>query len=99
MRNRKIEIRVSSDELEKIAEKARVAGLTISAYMRQASLNRKIVPPIPEDVRRSISRWSANLNQLTKVANSTGKVQADAVEALRQEAREVLKHLLLLVRK
>ncbi len=98
-RDKRIEVRVNDEELAKLEEKAKTAGLPVSTYLRQAGLNRHIKPPIPEDVRKSISRWSANLNQVARHANATGKVEAELVEALRSEAREVLKTLMLLVRK
>ena len=86
----RIQLRCTPQEAEAIKEKARSAGLTVSDFLRAAAFNTKIRAPVPDDIRRNISRWSQNLNQLAYHANRCGQVEAREVARLRADAQAIL---------
>ena len=77
-----------------VAEKARVrreasaGGLSISEYARRRMLGRSVVPRVDADAERELRRIGVNLNQLARVANTSGQVERGAdLDALVAELR------------
>jgi Mobilization protein NikA len=91
----KLTVRVKPDEHERLTEQARERSISTSALLRMSALGKRLptVGNIPDSVRRDISRWSQNLNQLAHKANAGGAVSVQAVQALRAEARRLLKQI------
>jgi uncharacterized protein (DUF1778 family) len=91
MRDKKITVRATAEESESIKKKAKVAGMSISQYLIKAGLSRKIEPPIPLDIRKSIAGFGRNLNQLTYHSNATGTAaEVEAVERLKEDAQKII---------
>lgn len=79
-----IGVRVSPAELETLQAKAAQMSMTPAHWLREAALSRRLpsppVPPINREQYAELARLSANLNQLTKLANSGQSVAvADAL--------------------
>jgi small-conductance mechanosensitive channel len=86
--------RVCLEDLLKIKALANTAGLSESAFMRQAALTGKIQPPlvipqINESQWRELARLAANLNQIAARLNS-GEAPDAELPALLQEIRRIL---------
>jgi hypothetical protein len=90
MRNKKLTVRLTPEELETIKAKAKLAKLSASQYLARAGLGRRIEPPIPDDIRKDIAGFGRNLNQLARQANITGKVEVEAVGSLRAESQKIV---------
>ena len=80
-----------------VAEKARVrreasaGGLSISEYARRRMLGRRVVPRVDADAERQLRRIGVNLNQLARVANTSGQVERGAdLDALVAELRRAI---------
>lgn len=69
-----IGVRVSPPELAALQAKAQQMGMTPAHWLREAALARRLPsPPVPAINREhyvELARLSANLNQLTRLANS-----------------------------
>ena len=69
-----IGVRVSPAELAALQAKAQQMSMTPAHWLREAALSRRLpsppVPPINREQYAELARLSANLNQLTKLANS-----------------------------
>ena len=69
-----IGVRVSPSELVALQAKAEQMSMTPAHWLREAALSRRLpfppVPPINREQYTELARLSANLNQLTKLANS-----------------------------
>lgn len=87
-----IGVRVSTAEYAALRAKAEQMALTPAQWLREAALSRRLlsppVPPINREQYAELARLSANLNQLTRLANSGQPVTvADAL--LKRLAEEV----------
>lgn len=68
-------IRFTNPERFVLKEKAKLAGITLSNYIRQAALTGKIfskISPKEQALLRSLSGIAGNLNQLTKASHKEG---------------------------
>ena len=97
----RITFRLKDKEKSIFAKRLKESGITIiSEFCRQAVLYGFIKPPAPPELRSlgtEVNRIGNNFNQLTKVANMTGRIPADAADVLR-EVRDLLKEILKLLR-
>ena len=74
MKNKRITVRFSDDEYDKVIEKAASAYMTESAYVRAAALRHKItVVPGLREVAHELKGIGRNLNQLT-ILSHEGKI-------------------------
>ncbi len=73
-----IKVRVSAEEREHIRERAETCGRATSTYMRELALGSK-PRARPGRVERQaiyhLGRIGNNLNQLTRTANATGRIE------------------------
>ena len=84
-RTAQIGVRYTPDELAQLARAAALAGLSPSAYIRQASLSGRVTV----SARRSLEwpvfdqlrRIGVNLNQAVRVANAHGRIPPELVRA------------------
>lgn len=80
LRDKTIEVRLSTREVIALREKAKAAGLTPGRLMRESALSRRLPsPPVPAINREQyaeLARLSANVNQLAKLANAGQHVTA-----------------------
>ena len=74
----RIEIRVTPEEKMKIALKSKQANQNISEYLIKSAINNEIVVinALPEMITE-LRRIGNNINQLTRLANSTGSIYED----------------------
>jgi hypothetical protein len=74
VRTSTIGVRVSAEEYAALRAKAEQMGMTPAQWLREAALSRRLPsPPVPAVNREQyaeLARLSANLNQLTRLANS-----------------------------
>jgi hypothetical protein len=90
-----IGVRVAPAEYEALKTKAMQMDMTPAQFLRDAALKRRLPsPPVPEANRAEyayLSRLSANLNQLVRLANSDQPVVVanGLLERLADEARRL----------
>lgn len=76
-RRKNFPLRLSKAERAALEEKAKEAGLKLSAYLREAGLSKTIqrknnlVPEINRAVYAELGRIGININQLAKAANTS----------------------------
>ena len=76
-RRKNFPLRLSSEERAALEEKAKEAGLKLSAYLREAGLNKTIsrkntlIPEINRATYVELGRIGININQLAKAANTS----------------------------
>jgi Mobilization protein NikA len=63
-RNRAMRIYVNGDERSVINAKAKAAGLTISAYVRSAAMNRRILSIVDQEALRILSKVHGDQGRL-----------------------------------
>jgi len=72
-KTRRVFIRVTDDEFERIKRYADKAGITVSAYTRKRLLNEPVAAYPPDEyfaLRRDISGLCTNVNQIAHAVNS-----------------------------
>ena len=87
-RDRKLLIRVNSDEYEVIKKKPDNLNLRVAVYIRRMAVQGEIKRyDLSElrDITRSFRMIGTELNQIAKVANSTGEVTGKAVEEIKRQ--------------
>lgn len=81
-RRQRLEVTLADDELAALRAKAGSAGVSIQRYLVDSALHADR-PPVPDlrrtqgllmSLRKEVHKVGTNLNQLAKVANSTGLV-------------------------
>lgn len=80
-KNVTLSTKVSIDEAAVLTEKAKQAGLTVSALVRQAAIDgqvqpRTVIPQINQEHWADLARMGANLNQIASRLNEGGPVDA-----------------------
>lgn len=92
-----VKVRLTNTERFLIESKAKEAGMLISDWFRQATLKAKIVPRITTEDRRvlhMLAGMANNLNQLTKLAHTSGLLTiAIKCSSLLEEIDQALKYL------
>lgn len=61
--------RASVDEQKQIEAKAKLAGLTVSEYVRRVATDQTVAERLPAELRQVITGVANNLNQLTRYAH------------------------------
>ncbi|WP_020602755.1 plasmid mobilization protein [Spirosoma spitsbergense] len=61
--------RVSTEERNQIEAKAKVAGLTVSEYVRRVATSQAVAERLPAELRQVVTGVANNLNQLTRYAH------------------------------
>ena len=88
-RNHQILLRVTPEELALIQQKmAQIGTSNISAYLRKQAIDGYILKLDLPELREMVSllrRSSANLNQLAKRVNATGRIYREDMEHLLQK--------------
>jgi hypothetical protein len=97
-RSRLASLRLTPGELTVLRRKAHAAGLALSAYLRQAGLQKMIRArrgQAERDAIYQLSKIGNNLNQLARAANTAGQVVAlEMLEAAIERLRDVLDELM-----
>ena len=86
--------RVGKSELERIQQKKAEVGIrSMAAYLRKMALEGICVQLDLGDelteIRALLGRCSSNLNQYTKVANTSGNIYAEDIKDLQQLMTEI----------
>lgn len=61
--------RVSAEEQKQIEAKAKLAGLSLSEYVRRVATSQAVAERLPAELRQVITGVANNLNQLTRYAH------------------------------
>lgn len=86
---RQVNFRLSEEEAAKVMRSAENAGLSLSAYVKKLAVSSKVKPMVidREQGRRLIAelgKIGSNVNQIAKVANQSGGVDAAALSRLQE---------------
>lgn len=88
-RTERLEVRLSQEEYDALAERAMKVGLSLAAYMAAAALDkpltvseRRVLGSEVVQAERMLRGVSTNLNQLAEIANATGRVPEGTEQAL-----------------
>ena len=86
---RQVNFRLSEEEAAKVMRSAENAGLSLSAYVKKLAVSSKVKPMVidREQGRRLIAelgKIGSNVNQIAKVANQSGGVDAGALSRLQE---------------
>jgi len=96
-RNFVVRARVSEEERQAIAEKAREAGLTVSEYARRAAIDGEVTiksaPSVNAEAVRLLLITGNNLNQLNRRMNAGQSVSSVAVNDTLAEVQDVIRRL------
>ena len=91
---RRFLVATNEAECARIEELAEAAGMKPTAFLRESAIKRTISWRVNAAARRELRRIGVNLNQLTRVANTTGRVEAvEKLNAVIGELRAVLAEL------
>jgi len=91
-KTRRVFVRVTDEEFERIKCYADKAGITVSAYARKRLLNEPIVAHPPEEyfaLRRDISGLCTNVNQIAHAVNSGIEPPNRAAAEAREIAEQI----------
>ena len=96
---RQVNFRLSEEEAAKVMRSAENAGLSLSAYVKKLAVSSKVKPMVidREQGRRLIAelgKIGSNVNQIAKVANQSGGVDAGALERLHEDINQFWAYIL-----
>lgn len=86
-------VRFTVEEWELIQRKARSANIPPTTFLRRAGLQRKVIHRTTPEAIQALNRVGVNLNQLTRIANTTGHVPAE-LQAVLARVEEAVDELL-----
>ena len=90
-----VSVRMSRDERSAIAERADLSGDCLSTYLRKVALGsipRARPRRFEQKLVYQLGRIGNNLNQLTRLANSTGRLgQSQRLEAILNELLDAIR--------
>ena len=96
-RSKRIELRVTADELRQIHERMQEAGISsLTAYMIRMALHGYVIVMDLSDLKevlRLLQISGNNLNQYAKKANETGSIYHEDIEELRTNQKEILQEM------
>lgn len=96
-RSKRIELRVTEDELMKIRDRMEEAGISsLTAYLvRMAIYGYVIVMDLSDlkEILRLLQISGNNLNQYARKANETGSIYHEDIEELKNNQKEILQEM------
>ena len=86
---RQVNFRLSDEEAAKVMQAAENAGLSLSAYVKKLAVSSKVKPMVIDreqgkQLIAALGKMGSNLNQIAKVANQGGGVDAAALSRLQE---------------
>ena len=97
VRSKRIELRVTADELKKIHERMEEAGISsLTAYLVRMALHGYVIVMDLSDLKeilRLLQISGNNLNQYAKKANETGSIYHEDIEELKTNQKEILQEM------
>ena len=98
-KSRQVNIRLSDEEMARVLHAAENAGLSISAYVRKLAVGQKVKPMVIDreqgkQLIAALGKIGGNINQIAKVANQGGGVDAGALERLHEDINQFWSYIL-----
>ncbi len=89
IKNKHITFRVTEEEYNKIAKKAKKAGMTVSRYIALSALGNTItsIDGLP-DVEKQLIKIGTNLNQAVMLCHQ-GRITTLGLESTREELKNI----------
>ena len=88
MKKQQINIRLSLEEKEKLEQRAKKAGLTVSEYIRKASINQK-QKFLTNDDRELFSQLRSELRNTANIRNRNEALRP-IIDPIRKQLRQLL---------
>ena len=96
-RSKRIELRVTEDELIRIRERMEESGITsLTAYLLRMALYGYVIVMDLSDLKeilRLLQISGNNLNQYARKANETGSIYHEDIEELKNNQKEILQEM------
>mgnify|MGYP000192958565 FL=1 len=96
-RSKRIELRVTAEELRQIHEHMQETGISsLTAYMIRMAIHGYVIKMDLSDLKellRLMQISGNNLNQYAKKANETGSIYHEDIEELRTAQKEILQEM------
>ena len=96
-RSKRIELRVTEDELMKIRDRMEEAGISsLTAYLVRMAIHGYVIVMDLSDLKeilRLLQISGNNLNQYARKANETGSIYHEAIEELKNNQKEILQEM------
>ena len=96
-RSRRIELRVTEDELMKIRDRMEEAGISsLTAYLVRMAIHGYVIVMDLSDLKeifRLLQISGNNLNQYARKANETGSIYHEDIEELKNNQKEILQEM------
>lgn len=96
---RQVNFRLSEEEAAKVMQAAENAGLSLSAYVKKLAVSSKVKPMVIDreqgkQLIAALGKIGGNINQIAKVANQGGGVDAGALERLHEDINQFWAYIL-----
>lgn len=96
-RSKRIELRVTEDELMKIRDRMEEAGISsLTAYLVKMAIHGYVIVMDLSDLKeilRLLQISGNNLNQYARKANETGSIYHEDIEELKNNQKEILQEM------
>ena len=96
-RSKRIELRVTEDELMKIRDRMEEAGISsLTAYMVRMAIHGYVIVMDLSDLKeilRLLQISGNNLNQYARKANETGSIYHEDIEELKNNQKKILQEM------
>ena len=96
-RSKRIELRVTEDELMKIRDRMEEAGISsLTAYLVRMAIHGYVIVMDLSDLKeilRLLQISGNNLNQYARRANETGSIYHEDIEELKNNQKEILQEM------
>ena len=96
-RSKRIELRVTEDELMKIRDRMEEAGISsLTAYLVRMAIHGYVIVMDLSDLKeilRLLQISGYNLNQYARKANETGSIYHEDIEELKNNQKEILQEM------
>lgn len=96
-RSKRIELRVTEDELMKIRDRMEEAGISsLTAYLVRMAIHGYVIVMDLSDLKeilRLLQISGNNLNQYARKANETGSIYHEDIEELKNNQKEILQQM------
>ena len=96
-RSKRVELRVTEDELMKIRDRMEEAGISsLTAYLVRMAIHGYVIVMDLSDLKeilRLLQISGNNLNQYARKANETGSIYHEDIEELKNNQKEILQEM------
>ena len=95
-RSIKISVRLNDSEHRRLKKQSELSGLSGEALIRSLILSLDIRPIPPEqlaEILRQLSAIGNNINQIARVANGTGRIPKEDIDAIKSMLAQIWHHV------